>query len=103
MNTLAIRSENASAVSAGEILESVIIKGDLSKLTPQERSDYYRRVCQSIGLNPLTQPFQYITLNGKLTLYARRDAADQLRKLNGISIEIVDRAIAEGLLTVHVR
>ncbi len=87
----------------GDIIESVIAKGDLAKLTPDQRNTYYREVCRSIGLNPLTQPFAYITLNGKLALYAKRDAADQLRKLNGISIEIVSQELADNLLTVHVR
>jgi hypothetical protein len=84
-------------------MESVLLKGDLSKLTPQERVGYYNEVCRSVGLNPLTQPLQYITLNGKLTLYARRDCADQLRKIHGISVEIVSREVIDGLLTVHVR
>ena len=48
---------------------SKISKGDLSSLTPQQRSDYYLQVCQSCGLNPLTKPFDYLTLNGKLVLY----------------------------------
>ena len=84
-------------------LNDVLIRGDLSKLTEAQRTDYYMRVCQSLGLNPLTKPFDYLTLSGKLVLYAKRDAADQLRKLNGISIEIVSRERAEDLLTVHVR
>jgi hypothetical protein len=61
------------------------------------------RLCSSIGLNPLTKPFQYIVLNGKLVLYAGRDCADQLRRINGISIEIVSQDKADGLLSVHVR
>lgn len=89
--------------SGGDIMETVLIKGDLSKLTPEQRADYYGAVCRSIGLNPLTRPFDYITLNGKLTLYAKRDAADQLRKINGISVEIVERSVDDGLITVHVR
>lgn len=68
-------------------IESVLITGDLAQLTPEQRLEYYRNVCQSLGLNPLTRPFDYIMLNGKLTLYARRDAADQLRRIHGISIE----------------
>ena len=36
-------------------------------------------------------------------LYAKRAATDQLRKINGISVEILSREIADGLLTVHVR
>lgn len=88
---------------ANEIMESVIAKGDLAKLTPAERTSFYMQVCRSIGLNPLTKPFEYITLQGKMTLYARRDAADQLRKVNGISIQIVSKSVEDGILTVHVR
>ena len=68
----------------GEIMESVLAKGDLAKLTPDERSRYYAEVCHSMGLNPLTEPFSYITLNGKLKLYATRACADQLRKIHGV-------------------
>jgi hypothetical protein len=68
-----------------------------------ERVRYYNEVCRSMGLNPLTQPFSYITLNGKLTLYATRACADQLRKVNGVSLEIVSREICDDVLTVHVR
>lgn len=95
---IATRQDNAAA-----IMEQVIVKGDLAKLSPQERNAYYGQVCQSMGLNPLTRPFEYLTLNGKMVLYARRDCADQLRKINGISIEIVSRSIEDGLITVHVR
>jgi len=99
VRTVAIQTEGA----VGEIMEQVLVKGDLSKLTPQERNSYYMQVCRSLGLNPLTQPFAYITLNGKMTLYAKRDAADQLRRINGISVEVVSKDVHDGLLTVHVR
>jgi hypothetical protein len=95
---------DAPAVPTPATLEDVLIRGDLSKLTEKQRSDYYLKVCQSLGLNPLTRPFDYLTLSGKLVLYAKRDAADQLRKINGISIEIVGHPeVADGLLTVHTR
>ena len=60
-------------------------------------------MCQSVGLNPLTRPFEYISLQGKLVLYARRDAADQLRRIHGISVEIVERKVVGDILVVHVR
>ena len=85
------------------LLEQVVIQGDLSKLQPRERVEYYRRVCESVGLNPLTKPFEYITLNGKLRLYALRDATDQLRKINGVSIQIAAREIVEGCYIVTAR
>ncbi len=87
----------------GAAMERVMVLGDLSALTSIQRSQYYMRVCESVGLNPYTKPFAYIKLNGKLTLYALRDCADQLRRLRGISIEILDRKLTDGLLSVHVR
>lgn len=86
-------------------IEEVLVQGNLAQLTPPERVDYYNRVCQSVGLNPFTRPFEYVTLNGKLTLYAKRDAADQLRKIHGINIQIVSQNLDKdtGLYTVHVR
>jgi len=88
---------------AGDIMESVLLKGDLAKLTPDERVRYYGEVCRSLGLNPLTKPFEFIVLNGKLQLYALRACADQLRKVNGVSLEIVSREVADEVLTIHVR
>ena len=81
-------------------IEQVMIQGDLSKLNPEQRVEYYNTVCQSMGLNPYTKPFDYINLNGKLTLYARKDAADQLRRINGVSIDDLQREIVDGLIIV---
>jgi hypothetical protein len=72
-------------------LEQVVIVGDLAKLSPQDRVMYYQETCRSLGLNPLTKPFQYIVLNNRLTLYATRTATDQLRGLKGISIDRVEQ------------
>jgi hypothetical protein len=81
------------------IIEDVLVKGDLSKLTPEERAKYYMDTCKSMGLNPLTKPFEYITLNNKLTLYATRSCTDQLRALHEVSILDLTRATTDG---VHV-
>jgi hypothetical protein len=82
------------------LLEQVVIGGDLSKLSPKDRLTYYSEVCRSVGLNPLTKPFEYITLNSKLVLYAKRDATDQLRALKGISIRIVSRELLGEIYVV---
>lgn len=96
-NTLAIRDSQA------EQIERVLIGGDLGKLNAEERVSYYRMVCESVGLNPLTKPFEYITLNGKLTLYARKDATDQLRNIHNISVTIAAREVAEDCYVVTAR
>jgi len=81
-------------------METVIAKGDLAQLTAEQRVAYYKAMCESLGLNPLTRPFQYITLNGRLTLYAAKDATDQLRKLHSISIVKLEREKMDGLYVV---
>jgi hypothetical protein len=91
------------AAPAADIMESVLIKGDLARLTPDERVTYYNAVCKSIGLNPLTQPLAYMNLQGRLQLYAKRDAADQLRRLRNVSVEILHQGLADDLYSVHVQ
>lgn len=86
--------------SAANILEKVITSGDLSKLSPADRVMFYSKTCESLGLNPLTRPFEYIVLNGKLTLYARKDCTDQLRAIHGISVTDLTESERDGVFIV---
>lgn len=90
------------AVSA-QTLETVLGTGDLAKLSTQQRVEYYARTCQSLGLNPLTRPFRFLSLNGQIQLYATRDCTDQLRKVHGITLHVVDKQIDGDLFIVTVR
>ena len=92
-------TERQSGISAAT-LESVLIGGDLSKLSQAQRVEYYSTTCKSLGLNPLTKPFDYITLNGKMVLYAKRDATDQLRRLYGVSIIRLERERIDDVYVV---
>lgn len=92
-----------TAISLPEAVETALVRGDLSKLDETARLSYYRAVCQSLSLNPLTRPFEYITLNGKLTLYAARGATDQLRALRGVSVEVIEAVERDGLYIVRAR
>jgi len=56
------------APATPQVLDAVAVGGDLSGLTVAQRLAYYKAVCQSLGLNPLTKPFEYLTLNGKPNL-----------------------------------
>ena len=84
-----------------ELLEKVIIEGDLEKLSAAERMEYYEKVCDSLGLNPLTRPFDYIKLSGKLTLYAKKDATEQLAKMHHVSIKLQPGRSIEGVYLVQ--
>lgn len=94
---IAERAPDATAI------EQALIAGDLARLTPAQRVSYYNHVCESLGLNPLTKPFAYITLNGKLTLYALKDCTEQLRSNRGISISIQARELVEDCYVVTAR
>jgi hypothetical protein len=101
MNQTSIQTRQETGVA--EAIEKVLMQGDLSKLTPEQRMDYYKAICNSLGLNHLTRPFDYITLNGKLTLYAKKDATDQLRRLYAVSITSLERETIQEvyLVTAH--
>ena len=87
---------------AAEIMERVIAAGDLARLSPGDRVAYYAATCRSLGLNPLTKPFDYIVLNGRTVLYATKGAADQLRAQRGISVRVVGQATEDDVLVVTV-
>lgn len=82
------------------VMEKVVVMGDLSPLSPEERFLYYTKVCESVGLNPLTKPFDYIQLNGELRLYAKKDATDQLRKIHKVSTVIKARERVDDVFIV---
>jgi hypothetical protein len=83
-------------------IERVLIGGDLAKLSPEQRVSYYNRVCESVGLNPMTKPFDYLNLNGKTVLYANRNCSDQLRSIKGVSVFKIDEQEIDGLYIVTV-
>lgn len=95
------RATEAAPVDAATM--ETVVGGNLATLSPAQRVSYYGQVCQSVGLNPFTKPFDFLLLNGKVVLYATKSATDQLRSLRGVSITIVSREVESGVLTVTAR
>lgn len=81
----------------------LMIKKDTSKLTQKEKLKYCASLCESLGLNPLTQPFEFIKLNGRETPYAKKDATDQLRKIHNVSIEVTSEGGTPGIYMVRAK
>lgn len=77
-------------ILSDETLWQIVSAGDLKNLTPSQKSAYYLYRCRQEGLNPASQPFQYLSFQGKEILYATRSAADQLRRVHGVSIVSVE-------------
>lgn len=88
---------------SGEGLQKLIVQGDLSVLSPEQKVAYYKGVCESLELNYLTKPFEYIRLNGKETLYVKSAATEQLRHKHKISIQIVSREAINDVYMVVAR
>lgn len=86
-----------------EILESLVLDGDLSKLKPEQRVAFYNYRCQQAGLDPSAQPFSLLRLNNKLVLYANATATQQLCGKHGLRVSITAREKVEDIYTVCAR
>ena len=86
-------------------IEKALTVGDVSKLTPEVRVQFYQALCASCGLNVLTRPFILLkTQSGELHWYATVGAAEQLRKLHRVSTKILSRERTDdGLYIVTVQ
>lgn len=82
------------------IISSIVINGDISKLSPQQKVEYYRVFCERLGLDPMSQPFKLLRLNGKEVIYCDRTGAQQLNKLHRVSHEIRARENVSGCYVV---
>lgn len=100
---IAANQEEVIHVLDAEAVERVLVSGDLSKLDARQRITYYKQVCDAIGLLPITEPFAYIQLNGKLKLYALKSCTEQLRKMYNISLVIVSRETTGDVHSVIAR
>jgi hypothetical protein len=86
-----------------KIIESLIIHGDISKLDPKQKVQYYKIFCERLGLDPVAQPFQILKLQGKEILYLVRSGAQQLNKLYHVSHEVRAREVINDLYVVTSR
>lgn len=72
-----------------ELIERLVIDGDIGKLGPADRLTYYYAMCRRAGLDPLSQPLEYLKLNGKTVLYFKRASTDQIASNRKLSRRIV--------------
>jgi len=95
--------QQGQLIQIDEVTERVLMAGDLAQLNPAQRLNLVRSLCDAMGLDMRLRPFEYITFQGKLILYARKACSDQLRDRRSISIEIVKEDISDGVYTVYAR
>lgn len=83
-----------------DIISSLVINGDISKLSPGQKVQYYKQFCDKLGLDPLSQPFRILRLHGREIMYCDRGGAQQLNKLHKVSHEIKTRETVNGCYVV---
>jgi hypothetical protein len=104
---LASSASESSAISLAQAgtkaLEAYIAAGDIGKLDAGQRIALYKAVCDSLGLNPLTQPFEYLRLSGGVQLYAKKSATEQLRQIHGVSVLALEQEMRGDILCMTAR
>ena len=85
------------------IIDSIVLRGDLSGLKEEQLTGYYNYRCQQVGLDPSAKPFDLLVLSGKKVLYANAGATQQLSNLHGLSTAITNRERVENVYLVSVR
>jgi hypothetical protein len=93
------QAEHEAAIEARD---HVIATNDLAKLTPHQRVGLVLALCESLGLNPLSRPFELLVLDGKVVLYPTKSATEQLGRLHQISVKKVRQQNVGDLHVVEV-
>lgn len=89
---------------AAEVMEQIMVAGDLSRLKPEQRVQFIHKLCEQIGISPWSRPIDFFKgRSGQLIPYFNRDATDQLRKVHKVSIQIVERAVVGQIYVVTAR
>lgn len=86
-----------------KIMESLVIRGDLGGLTPNQKVEYYAYRCSQVGLDPSAKPFDIMTFQGRQVLYANKGCTEQLIAKHGLSTQIVARERMDDIYCVHCR
>lgn len=82
---------------------SLVIHGDLKRLTPDQKVAFYSYRCQQAGLDPAAKPFDLLTLNGKEILYANAACTQQLCAIHKLSHKVTSRELVDDIYCVFVQ
>lgn len=85
------------------VLVDALATNNLANLNDGERLSFLKALCQSTGMNMLTGPFAFHTIDGKLMVYATKNAGEQLRSQRRMNITISAREFAQDCYIVTAR
>jgi hypothetical protein len=70
------------------------------KLTDADRAMYLEYKAIQVGLDVNSSGLQWLTLSGKMLLYATRHTADQLATRHGLSVSVTEQTDHNGVMVV---
>lgn len=88
-----------------ELLNKIVVNG-LESLSDNELAEYYLATCEAYGLDPTARPFEFLTLNKNLQLYAKKGATDLLaatRKLTRTIVEGPTEVMVNGMKMIQAK
>jgi hypothetical protein len=96
MSNTQLAKLNVSQMIDPKIIETVLLSNNLSPLSPQQKVMYVRHLATSYGLDPDTNPIKIMAFQGKETPYVGKEATEQLRKTNKVSINKLETEVLDG-------
>lgn len=81
-----VGSETAPVPTVESLTEKLLEKKDFSGLTPPERAVLLLELCRKHALDPLSKPFGFLTVDGRVLLYAFKAASDGISKARGLTV-----------------
>lgn len=98
-----LEEHQPAVVLRSETIEKLALAGDVSGLTRDEKINYYKSLCERVGLDPATQPFKLLKLSGKEVFYCDRGGCQQLSRLHGVSHQVMAREVLNDCYVVTAR
>lgn len=86
--TSVVQSESKEISTDISAFYKAVVNGDISGLDKEQQAQYLVKLCESLNLNPMTRPFAFIKLDGKLTVYALKECSAQLARRDTISVSL---------------
>lgn len=74
-------------------IDKFLLMDGLKGLAPEEKIDYYKKLCTHYGLDPITKPFGVFDMNGREDLYIKSTAFDQLCAREKVSRKILQQEV----------
>jgi hypothetical protein len=93
---MSLQRAQVRPIENAALFEKVMLKSDLQGLTSIETVQHIKNVCDSLGLNAMTNPIEVIEFQGKRKLYFTKQSTEQLRSLRRVSIEKIETKVHDG-------